>query len=52
MAFGWTRPTSRLASVVRKEKSLCSPVSPLRSPVQGRQMPAKKKGGRASDSAN
>jgi hypothetical protein len=47
-----TGRTTSLGAVVRKAKRRCSPVSPLRVPVQGRQMPAKANGSRSPFSAN
>jgi hypothetical protein len=59
MAFGWTGPTTPLASQVRNENSRWSSsarsgFSTLvpRTPVQGRQIPAKANNGRSSFRAN
>src|SRR5688572_21296652 len=52
MAFSWMGRTTSFDSVVRKANSRCSPVSPLRSPVHGRQMPAKAKDVLSSSKAN
>jgi len=40
MALLCTRGTTSFGSVARNAKSRCSPASPSRVPVQGRQMPA------------
>lgn len=52
MAFGWIAPTSGLGGQVRKAKSSCSPRTLARSPVQGRDRPAKNRSGRSASAAN
>src|SRR3954465_3317726 len=54
IALGWIGATTAFASVVRKLNRRCSnsPSAFLRTPVQGRQIPAKQNKGRLSSNAN